>query len=110
MPRFIIDAPDQHRKLVSEISGFVYRKAVAEAGKDGAQHLIGPPPLQAKLLCNLLQPAVCLVNGFVENFEACRAHCPSFPVLAIRSGSRHSPLAALGLLFQSLPSAGSSTA
>src|ERR1700704_3796076 len=78
MPCLVIDAADQHRELVTELGCLVDDQAIPQAVKHRAQDVISAVPLEPQLVADFLEPCICLVNGFVEHFEAGHAHGRTF--------------------------------
>ena len=45
-PSFVIDPPDQHRELVTQLGCLVDCQTITEDVKDCAQHLVGAVPIE----------------------------------------------------------------
>jgi hypothetical protein len=78
VPRFIVDAADEHRELSAKLCGLVDRQAIAETMQHRAQCLIRSVPIGTQELRDLLEPSVGLVERFVENIETGGAHNGAF--------------------------------
>ena len=72
MPGLVIDAADQHRELVAELSGLIGRQAIAQAMLHRAQG--SPASLRAQHPLDFLEPCIGFMQRFVEHFDAGQAH------------------------------------
>src|ERR1700676_1740683 len=88
MPCLIIDAPDQHRELITELGRLVDGQTIAQRVKYGAQNLIGTMPIQTQGFGDFLEPRVGLVQGFIEHFEAGRTHIRTFRIRSSTQAER----------------------
>lgn len=76
IPRFVVEATDEHRQLRAKLRHLLYRESVAQGMEGRSQGSIGSVPilLPAQHQHQVLEPAVGFLDCGVEYFEARRAH------------------------------------